>query len=198
MENQKQQEYLSAQEAEQFKKLFTKYLHSYKGKSENITDEQWLENTFLQDIPDITQEQAKNDAKETMQAIFTFDANLAEIDESAQHGVSKEQWLSNKLNETSTGMSINEYGHVLQGIDDALYQKNIELSDALTRSRDGQISMNPNLDGNIAEHMIAGTTELSGVLQKKNIQVKVCSVFSENSVDVRARNLDQANTRITS
>lgn len=49
--------------------------------------------------------------------------------------------------------------------------------------------MSPNLDGNIAENLIAGTTELSSYLQGKNIQVEVRNVYTANSVDVRARDL---------
>ena len=66
----------------------------------------------------------------------------------------------------------------------------MELADALQRSTDGQIKMSPNLDGNIAENVIAKTTELSGFIQGKNIKVEVRDVFTENSVDVRAINLD--------
>ena len=50
--------------------------------------------------------------------------------------------------------------------------------------------MGRNLDGNIAEHMIASTTELSAFVQGKNVKVEVRDVFTANSVDVRATNLD--------
>ena len=50
--------------------------------------------------------------------------------------------------------------------------------------------MSPNLDGNIAEHMIARTTELQGYIQNKNIKVEVRGVNTANSVDVRAMNLE--------
>ena len=87
-------------------------------------------------------------------------------------------------------MSVNEYGEVLQSIDDMLYCKNMELAEALQRSSDGHIKMSPNLDGNIAENMIAKTAELSAFIQDKNIKVEVRDVFTENSVDVRATNID--------
>lgn len=48
--------------------------------------------------------------------------------------------------------------------------------------------MSPNLDGNIAENMIAKTTELSASLQGKNISVEVLESHAANSVDVRAIN----------
>ena len=75
-------------------------------------------------------------------------------------------------------------------IDKSLYEKNMELANALSRSEDGHIMMSPNLDGNIAEHMIADSAELSAVLQGKNVSVEVLNSHAANSVDVRAKNLD--------
>lgn len=89
----------------------------------------------------------------------------------------------------SASMSVSEYGKTLQSMDDMLRQKNAELAEALSRSADGHIKMSPNLDGNIAEHMIANTTEMSGFVQGKNIKVEVRDVFTANSVDVRATDL---------
>lgn len=87
-------------------------------------------------------------------------------------------------------MTVNEFGNTLQTWDDILSKKNAELSGALRRSADGNIKMSPNLDGNIAEHMIANTAEMSGAVQGKNVRVEVRDVFTANSVDVRAINLD--------
>ena len=66
----------------------------------------------------------------------------------------------------------------------------MELANALSRSKDGHIMMSHNLDGNIAEHMIADSAELSAVLQGKNVSVEVLNSHAANSVDVRAKNLD--------
>ena len=87
-------------------------------------------------------------------------------------------------------MAINEYGKKLQQMDNVLYAKNAELAEALSRNADGHIMMSPNLDGNIAENMIAKTTELSASLQDKNISVSVLESHAANSVDVRAINHD--------
>lgn len=184
------EEYITEKEAKTVKELFKKYLKDYKEKDEFVSDKEWLEQLFKKEIPNSTEEQAKKDAEEIVEAIETFDENLKSINESARRGISKEHWLADKIQEASVGMAVNEYGQVLQSMDDILYQKNMELKAALERSADGHIKMSPNLDGNIAENMIAKTTELSGFLQGKNIKVEVRDVFTENSVDVRAINLD--------
>nr|WP_294489870.1 hypothetical protein [uncultured Anaerosporobacter sp.] len=190
MEENKNKEYINEQEARTLKELFAKYLKSYKEKDVSVSDKEWLEQLFKSELPEVKEEEAKNDAEEIVDAIKEFDGNLKSLNEAAQKGVSKESWLAEKIKESSVGVSVNEYGQVLQSMDDILYLKNMELADALQRSTDGQIKMSPNLDGNVAENMIAKTTELSGFIQGKNIKVEVRDVFTKNSVDVRAINLD--------
>lgn len=185
-----QNEYLKVQEARDVKELFRKYLKSYKEKDSSITDKEWLEQLFRAEVPEMKPEEAQQDAEEIVEAIENFDVNLRSVNEAAKKGISKENWLADKIQEASVGMAINEYGKTLQSMDDIMYQKNMELADALQRSSDGHIKLSPNLDGNIAENMIAKTTELSGFAQGKNIKVEVRDVFTKNSIDVRAINMD--------
>ena len=186
----KKDEFLTEQEAIKFKGLFGRYLKEYKEKDAAESDQEWLEKLFQKEIPGMDSKEAKEEASQIIGGIHTFDESKKSVDHAASKGISKERWLSDKLEEACTGMAVNEYGQTLQSIDNFLYEKNMELSEALQRSADGQIKMSPNLDGNIAENMIAKTTELSGFLQGKNIKVEVRDVFTENSVDVRAINLD--------
>lgn len=183
-------DYMTEQEAKTVKELFKKYLKSYKEKNISVSDKEWLEQLFKAELPEITEEEIKQDADQIVHAIDTFDENLKSVNQAATKGISKENWLAHKMQESSVGMAINDYGQALQSMDAILYKKNMELADALSRSSDGHIMMSPNLDGNIAENMIANTTELSGHLKGKNIKVEVLQSFTSNSVDVRATNLD--------
>lgn len=186
----KRDEFLTEQEAIKFKELFGRYLKEYKEKDASESDQEWLEKLFQKEIPEMDSKEAKEEASQIISGIHAFDESKKSVDQAASEGVSKERWLADKLEESCTGMAVHEYGQTLQSIDNFLYEKNMELSEALQRSADGQIKLSPNLDGNIAENMIAKTTELSGYLQGKNIKVEVRDVFTENSVDVRAINLD--------
>lgn len=183
------QEYITEQEAKTVKELFRRYLKEYKEKDILMSDKEWLEQLFRKELAETTQE-ARQDAKEIIDAIEVFDENLRSVNEAAKKGISKESWLADKIQEASVGMAINDYGQLLQLVDNQLYQSNMELADALTRSADGHIMMSRNLDGNIAEHMIAKSTEMSSHLQGKNIKVEVLESFTSNSVDVRATNID--------
>lgn len=182
-------EYITEKEARTVKELFRKNLQSYKEKDASMTDQEWLENLFKKELSGIiSPEEAKQDAGEITKAIGVYDENFKSVNE-AEKGISKEQWLAGKIEEASAGMAVSEYGKSLQSIDDMLRQKNAELAEALNRASDGHIKMSPNLDGNIAEHMIANTAEMSGFIQGKNIKVEVRDVFTANSVDVRAIDL---------
>ena len=190
MENENKQEYISQEEAFTIKEMFKKYLQDYKQKSPEMSDSEWLEILFAKELPEQTREQSKQDAQEITSAIKIFDSNLKEINESATRGIGKEEWLANKIQQAATGMSVQEYGKTLQIMDNALAEKNFQLHDALLRDADKQIKMSRNLDGNIAEHMIAKTAELSADIQGKNVKVQVLDSFGSNSVDVRAVNMD--------
>ena len=190
LQNNVQKKYITEKEVQSLKNLFIKNLKSYKDKDKSTTDEEWLKTLFKNEFPKLSYEEINKNSEEIISSINTFNKNLKEINIAAKKGISKERWLSKKIQESSIGVSINEYGKTLKSIDDVLYQKNIELAEALKRSSDGNIKMSPNLDGNIAENLIANTAELSGILQDKNIKVEVRDVFTENSVDVRAINLD--------
>lgn len=188
-----QQEYITEQEARAVKDIFNRLLKEYKEKDDSITDKEWLEQLFAKELPEVTEQERKSDAAEIAEAMNVFDKNYQSVNEAAKKGISKERWLAEKLDEASIGMAVNEYGKTLQAMDDVLYQKNLELAEALKRSSDGHIMMSPNLDGNIAENLIAKTTELNAYLQNKNVKVEVLESFTANSVDVRAINLDTGN-----
>ena len=119
----KRQEYLTEEQARTVKELFKKYLRSYKEKDANMTDQEWLEQLFRTELPEMNEEEIKQDSEEIVTAIRTFDENLASCTEASKKGVSKESWLADKIQEVSVGMAVNEYGKTLQQMDNVLYAK---------------------------------------------------------------------------
>ena len=183
-------EYITVEEARSFRDIFRRNLYSYKNKPVVMTNEQWLKEMFIRELPDISEDQAADDAQEIVKSIDIYDESLRSVNGAVNSGISKEKWLADRLQESAVGLSVNEYGHRLAVMDDILYQKNIQISEQLARSSDGHIMMSPNLDGNIAENMIAKTTEANAQLQGRNIRVDVLNSHNANSVDVRAINME--------
>ena len=98
------------EEAKSFISLFRKCLKSYKEKDATMTDEEWLAQLFKSKIKGTTDEEAKEDAKEIVEALHEYDENLKSVNEAAQSGKSKESWLADKMQEAAVGMSVHEYG----------------------------------------------------------------------------------------
>lgn len=185
-----EEEYITEKEAKTFFSMFRKYWKEYKQKDPAMTNQEWMEQLLRREIPEMSEEEIKENAAEMVDSVQTFDENMTSLHEAAQHGTSKEHWLGKKLEEVPAGMSAQAYGAQLQEFDDLLAQANEELADAVTRSADGHIKMSQNLDGNLAEEMLAKTLEADAALQGKHIKVEVLNSHNKNSVDVRAKDLE--------
>lgn len=183
-------EFLAEKEAIQIKEMLQQNLKSYWKKDPTVSDNEWLKGIFLTEFPESTKEKCEQEAKEILEAISLFDENLLSCNQASARGVSKEKWLADKLEETGSSMAVGEFAKKLSQFDELLHLKNAEMAEALSRSSDGHVMMSPNLDGNIAEHKIAKTAEMSASLQGKNISVEVLESHTANSVDVRAINHD--------
>ena len=185
-----EEEYITEKEAKTFFSMFRKYWKEYKQKDPAMTNQEWLEQLLRREIPEMSEEEVKENAAEMVDSVQTFDENMTSLHEAAQHGTSKEHWLGKKLEEVPAGMSAQAYGAQLQEFDDLLAQANEKLADAVTRSADGHIKMSQNLDGNLAEEMLAKTLEADAALQGKHLQVEVRNANTKNSVDVRVKDLE--------
>lgn len=185
-----EEEYITEKEAKTFFSMFRKYWKEYKQKDPAMTNQEWLEQLLRREIPEMSEEEVKENAAEMVDSVQTFDENMTSLHEAAQHGTSKEHWLGKKLEEVPAGMSAQAYGAQLQEFDDLLAQANEKLADAVTRSADGHIKMSQNLDGNLAEEMLAKTLEADAALQGKHLQVEVRNAHTKNSVDVRVKDLE--------
>lgn len=185
-----QPEYISEKEAHTIKDILRRNINAYKTKDPAVSDEEWLEQLYRTEIPDYSEEDAKKDANETVKALNLFGRKVKSVNEAYEKGISKEQWLEKELNDSVSGLSQGEAAKYLQSVDEGIKSANASMEEALRRNSDGHVNMNPNLDGNIAEHIAANSTSLDAMLKGKNIKVDVLQSNGKNSVDVRATNLD--------
>lgn len=184
-------EYIEERECRRLNEEFRENLESYRNRSQEQSDKQWLQELILRRCRHISRQQAEKEAEEIIKSLEVCEENLASIEDEGRKGISKEKWLENRLQEAAIGMSAAQYSRFLQQADAILYEQNKEMAEALSRSSDGHIMMNPNLDGNIAEHMLGRTVELQGYLQGKDITVDVRGANTANSVDVRVKDVNK-------
>lgn len=175
-------------EARKFKKLLTKFIKSYSAKDALMTDEQWLQERFQEELPKLSDVEAKQWAREAVASIVEYDESLCSINEAAKQGVNKEQWLADRIEKASAGASVVQYGNYLRNVDTALENANAQMMRTVT-TNSGEISAALNLDGFIAEQHHVNTFNANAALSKSpyHAEVKVPGpgeTYGKNSFDV--------------
>lgn len=179
---------MSKEQIIQFKELLSKFIKSYSNKNSKISDNEWLKNQLLEEINNISNEDAEKMATEITDSINEYNKNLNSINESAKKGINKETWFANKIKESSTGMSINQFGNYLNDINKSLENANAQMLRTITTNT-GDVSKCINLDGFIAEQHHVNMFNANAALNKSNYyaEVKVPGpgeTYGKNSFDV--------------
>ena len=65
-----EQDYLTEQEAKEFKKLFAKCIKSYKTKAVGVSDKEWLKSLFKEELPDMTEDEVDARSTEIVEAMI--------------------------------------------------------------------------------------------------------------------------------
>lgn len=184
-------EELTEKEAKEFKRLLSMFVKSYAEKAEEVSDKEWLKQQLMQELPDLTEEQADKLATDTVESINEYDENLESVNKAAKQGVSKEQWLANNIAKAASGVSVVDHGIYLSTIDNALTNANAQMQKAITTkvSDNTIVSRNMNLDGFIAEQYHVNSFNANAALHKSKYiaEVKVPEAgetYGKNSFDI--------------
>lgn len=184
-------EELTEKEAKEFKKLLSKFIKSYAEKPADVSDKEWSKQLFMQELPDLTEEQADKLASETVDSIKEYDETLASVNKAAKQGINKEQWLANNIAKAASGVSVVEHGMYLASIDNALSNANAQMQRTITTkaSEHTVVSNCVNLDGFIAEQHHVNSFNANAALHKSNYVAKVKvpadgQTYGKNSVDI--------------
>lgn len=159
----------SEKEAKELKEILQDFLSSYTEKPEDMSDEEWLKGKLKQELPEKSEEEIEDTAKEITQGVKTYDENLASLNKSCSEGIPKEQWLSDTLRDAAVGMNVNQFGEYLAGIDQAITETNDAMRETIL-TQQGIVSQNPNLDGFIAEQHHVNTFNVKAALQNSNFR----------------------------
>ena len=179
---------LSEQEAKEFKKLLTKFMKSYSAREQGVSDVEWLAGEFKAHMPEISDEEAKKMAEDTVDSVKEYDENLASLNAECKQGKSKEQWFADKVAKASSGMAVVDYGSYLDTVNTAIENANAQMLRTVTTNA-GEINQSFNLDGFIAEQHHVNTFNANAALAKSKFyaEVKVPEpgeTYGLNSFDV--------------
>ncbi|WP_443667914.1 UbiA family prenyltransferase [Holdemanella porci] len=187
---------MSVVELREFKKLFSKFIKSYSNKDEKVSDKEWLKKEFKNEMPNWSDQKIDNLVNETLESIKEYDSNLKSIHESAKKGINKEQWFADKVSKAATGVSVIEHGNYLNKIDQTLTNGNAQMYRCVTTNA-GNINLNNNLDGYIAEQYHVNTFNANAALSKSAFRAEVKvpdgQTYQKNSVDVVIKDMSKGN-----
>lgn len=179
---------MSPEEAMRLKSELSKFVKSYSLKDVHMTDEQWLRERFQEELPNLSEAEAGNWAKEAVASITGYDRNLHSINEAAKQGISKENWFADQIEKAAAGTRVSEFGNYLKNVDTALENANAQMMRTVT-TNSGEISAALNLDGFIAEQHHVNSFNANAALNKSpyRAEVKVPGpgeTYGKNSFDV--------------
>lgn len=182
-------EEFSEENARELSAILQDFLKSYAKKPPKVETRQWLHDKLQQELPDISEEEIRENVDEIIGDIENYDKSLASLNSACALGKTKEDWLADTLKEASVGFSMNQFGEYLAGIDQAITEANEAMRGAIM-TKEGLVSQNPNLDGFIAEQHHVNTFNMDAAL--KNSKYRALRLdrpeggtFGKNSVDIR-------------
>lgn len=100
---------------------------SYQKKSQSLSEQDWLAKKYQVYLFGLSEDEALELAKSTLEGVGRFQQIFKEISMSAASGKSKEQWFVESMEENLQGIDINEAGNQLKTLDQALIVGNNQI-----------------------------------------------------------------------
>ena len=178
-------------EAKELKQLLTRFLREYGKKPQELSDEDWLRQRFLEELPDMSEDEASALSSETLASVQEYDRNLSSLMAARAQGSTAEEWFAEKSREAAVGISAIQFGIRMEGLGDTIDQANAQLyRTVMTQS--GEISRQINLDGFLAEQMHVNSFNAAAKLSGSPFRAEVCvpeagQTYGKNSFDVVIR-----------
>ena len=144
------------EEIRKFVPLIQKTVTSYTNKSDDVTDENWLNKTLSENLPNKSAEEISSMSQDILTNISHFDKTWQEAHQARVDGLKPHEWVANKIQEAAAGMNAQKYGERIGNLYAAYKQGNEEMMKTIL-TKNGTINMNPNLDGFIAEQKLVNS-----------------------------------------
>ena len=178
-------------EAKELRGLLVRFLQEYGKKPQNMSDEDWLCQRFLVELPDMSEDEARKLSRETLSAVQEYDRNLASLMAARAQGSTAEEWFAEKSREAAVGISAIQFGVRMEELGDTINQANAQLYRTVV-TQSGEISRQLNLDGFLAEQMHVNSFNAAAKLNSSPFRAEVCvpeagQTYGKNSFDVVIR-----------
>lgn len=161
--------------------LIREFISSYMSK--DTTDEVWLTKILTEHLPDKSSDEIFSISQEILSGVDKFEETLLASQQAKLRGINPQEWLADNIQAASIGMSEKDLVDKLAKLDDAIHQSNEMLAKTL-KTKSGEINMNPNLDGLLAETEHANSFNRAAALSDSPFEARVLQSNAKNSVDV--------------
>ncbi len=182
---------LTEKEVAEVNQIFRRFIKKYE-ENTNKDIQEWLVEQLQEELPDRSLEEISKIAEEIQESVEEYNKDLEELNNSCRQGMTKEQWFAERLQDSAKGMSVNQFGNYLSGIDSVLETANRQMERAVL-SMGGEINQNLNLDGFIAEQYHVNSFNANAVLENSPYRARVCvpegTAYGKNSVDIMIDNI---------
>ncbi len=107
--------------------ILGEFLDSYADRDGEINFQEWLGNKLKQEIPDISEQDAKTLTDDIIRAVAEYDKTLQEVKAAIAEGTSKEEWLAENIAQNYADIPAAEAGEKLQQIEESLVVSNMQM-----------------------------------------------------------------------
>lgn len=163
----------------EFEAEFTKH------KDEPVED--WMPSILKKHLPEKTDQELESFTKNMISSLDLAEEKKKSLKEALSNGRTREGWFKSELKKSLSTMATNDAAAFMNELDVTIKSVNDDLYKSL-KTQQGAISMNPNLDGFIAEHYHAETfnanAKAAGSPYRAEVLTPDGSVFGKNSVDI--------------
>lgn len=162
------------------------FVESYEQNPDRPVEE-WLSEKLQAELPDKTQEEVQNMAKEIVESVRTFESTKESLSETVATGRSKESWFAEQVKTATSRMSVEQTVQYLQSLDNAVNTANESLTRTIM-TQAGQVSQNPSLNGFIAEQEHVQSFNMNAAARGSEYRARVLEPngqgYAKNSVDM--------------
>lgn len=182
---------LSEKEAKGVSKIQREFLESYAVSKDNMPVEEWLPQELQKQLPEKTSEEIEEMSTEIISSLKVTEDMKVSQQKAIAAGRSKDSWFASTILQSTSQMSAQESARYLQSLDDAVKNANAAMHETITTKGSGYItpSMNPSLDGFIAEQYHVNSFNMNAATRGSGLRAEVQPLkpgetYTKNGFDV--------------
>lgn len=182
---------ITEEEACELKPILNGFVEAYVQNSKKAIKE-WLPQKIKESLPEASDEQVDEIIDDIEVSIKANEDAKNALIEAKKSGRTRDSWLSEQIEKSTSGMSQEQAIKYLTGLDEALANSNKAFLNTVTTNA-GSINQNPHLDGFIAERMHAESFNLNAQARGSEYRAEVLEPaagerYGKNSVDIVIKN----------